>query len=374
MEKKIEILDDGDVVKLAVPKSSGETVFGVKSESVRVKFDVEVAVCGLTERNVESPKVERRYVATSENGERFEVGRVVDARFETRRRVFSPGVYTLCVEKKDDAELVSGWRIAETSASRDVKKVGLVLCNYRLQNRLLAFDKSCETLKRFQDENEMQFEICRYAEPSDAKSFNYAAEINAKIQNAIDDECDIIIVCDVDSFLTEEFWESALAATDERVVVANGVDVSLMYYLMRGLNDSAKNASQKNVATAATRKTWKSLRFVESDKKVPYFDRLCNDALDNMSFEVGDVVAHSYHGLRKTWKTATETEREQYLNAGIPRANKVALEPAINDEIVNDVQDDNNDETAEANEATPKKRAKRKNKKEKRDEKEDENV
>ena len=372
MEKKIEILDDGDVVKLAVPKSSGETIFGVKSESVRVKFDVEVEVCGLTERNVESPKVERRYVATSESGERFEMGRVVDARFETRRRVFSPGVYTLCVEKKDDAELVSGWRIAETSASRDVKKVGLVLCNYRLQNRLLAFDKSCETLKRFQDENEMQFEICRYAEPSDAKQFNYAAETNAKIQNAIDDECDIIVVCDVDSFLTEEFWESALAATDERVVVANGVDVSLMYYLMRGLNDSAKNVSQKNVATAATRKTWKSLKFAESDKKVPLFDKLCNNSLDTMSFEVGDVVAHAHHGQRKTWKLATDFERDQYLNAELPRLNKCEPEPTLQ-ESVEEVREEII-ESANTLEASPQKRAKRKSKKEKKNEIENENV
>lgn len=374
MEKHIEILEGADIiVDLALPKSSDETILGVKGGNLRVKFDVAIEICGVMKRDVCPPNLKRYYTAINEDGDVVEIGLIRDARFETRRRSLPPGTYTLCVseEGKVAPELVSGWRISEAKKREtEVGKVGLVLCNYRLQNKLLAFDKSCEALRRFRDESNLRFEIARYAEPSDAKPFDYAVELNAKIQNAVDDKCDIIAVCDADSFLTEEFWQAALTTKENRIAIANGVDVSTMYYLMRGLSESAKEKANKVVALASTSDTWKSLRFVASDKKVPFFDKLCNDALDKASFEIGDVVAHSYHGRRATWKVATEVEREQYLNAESPRLHKREPEARPETPVAEETRTLEIEETAEAEKATSKKRAKRKNKKEIRDENE----
>lgn len=378
MEKHIEILEGADfVVDLALPKSSDETILGVRDGNIRVKFDVAVEVCGVMKRGVCPSNLKRYYTAINEDGDVVEIGSIRDARFETRRRTLPPGTYTFYVSEKEKIapELVSGWRISEAKKREaEIGKVGLVLCNYRLQNKLLAFDKSCETLRRFRDENNLRFEIVRYAEPSDAKSFDYAAEINAKIQNAVDDKCDIIVVCDADSFLTEDFWQAALTIKDKRIATANGVDVSTMYYLMRGLSESAKKSANKIVALASTSETWKTLRFVASDKKVPFFDKLCNGALDKASFEVGDVVAHSYHGRRPSWKVATEAECEQYLNAVSPRLHKCESEARPETSVVEETRTLEIEETAEAEKATPKKRSKRKNKKEIKNENEDENV
>lgn len=378
MEKHIEILEGADlIVDLALPKSSNETILGVKGGSIRVKFDVAVEICGAMKRGACPSNFKRYYTAINEDGEVIEIGTIRDARFETRRRELPPGTYALCVseKEKDAPELVSGWRISEArKREAEVDKVGLVLCNYRLQNRLLAFDKSCEALRRFRDENNLRFEITRYAEPSDAKPFDYAAEINAKIQNAVDDKCDIIAVCDADSFLTEDFWQAALTVKDNRIATANGVDVSTMYYLMRGLSESAKKSANKIVASASTRETWKTLRFVASDKKVPFFDKIYKDTLDKATFEIGDVVAHSYHGRRPSWKIATEVECEQYLNANSTRLHKCESELRPETSVVEENRTIEIEETAEVEKATPKKRAKRKSKKEMKNENEDENV
>lgn len=378
MEKHIEILEGADfIVDLALPKSSDETVLGLKGGNLRVKFDVAVEICGVMKRGVCPSNFKRYYTAINEDGDVIEIGTIRDARFETRRRALPPGTYTLNVSEKEKItpELVSGWRISEArKRESEVGKVGLVLCNYRLQNKLLAFDKSCETLRRFRDENNLNFEVVRYAEPSDVKPFDYAAEINAKIQNAINDKCNIIVVCDADSFLTEDFWQAALTIKDNRIAIANGVDVSTMYYLMRGLSESAKKSANKIVAFASTCETWKTLRFVASDKKVPFFDKLCNNALDKASFEIGDVVAHSYHGRRASWKVATEVEREQYLNAVTPRLHKYESELRPETPVVEEIRTVKIEETAEVEKATPKKRAKRKSKKEMSNENEDENV
>lgn len=365
MSKFFEILDGEErVCSLDVPKTSGEYIVGVKEGGkLTVRFDEPFTIGGLTERDANHPfRIKRRFDIVGEDSSVVDLGLTRNSLFETSRQTFPAGTYELraTIGPESACNIASGWRIAKVKETlKEIRKIGLVLCNYRLE-RTMPFENSCKTLQCYVEKNLPNAEILLFDEPSSDAVFDYAAEANSKIEKAIEAKCDVVVLCDADSFLTEEFWNKALKCDEQRVVAANAVDVSLMYYVMRGLDSSASDAANKIVAVAARREAWEKMRFVPNDKKVPFFEKLQASASSWATFEIGDVVAHAYHGRRNAWKYASNAEKESYLslkNEEISKTNCKEIEPG---KVV-----ENNPEpeaVKETTETLPKKRVNRKSK------------